>query len=266
MAIALFFFAHWWGSVFFQTLFHHRYASHRMFTMGPRTERVVHFLAYMFQGSSYLDVRAYALLHREHHAFSDTVRDPHSPTNHGNVMSMMMATNERYQGYAQRKVEPEARFEGGIPEWPLMDKLGRSWTMRLGWMAAYTAFYLVFATAWWQFLLLPVHFAMGPVHGAIVNWWGHTLGYRNFSSRDQSRNTLAFDFLTLGELFQNNHHHASRNANFARRWFEVDPAYQLMRVMAKLGIIRLVVQPKAVVAESPELGEPDAAHEYRQAS
>ena len=265
MAIALFFLSHWWGSVFFQTLFHHRYASHRMFTMGRRTERVIHLLAYMFQGSSYLDVRAYALLHREHHAFSDTPRDPHSPTNHGNVFTMMWATNERYQAYAQRKREPEARFLGGIPEWPWLDRLGRSWTARIGWMGFYTAFYLVFATAWWQFLLLPVHFAMGPVHGAIVNWWGHRLGYRNFESRDQSRNTLVFDVLTMGELFQNNHHHSSRNANFAHRWFEIDPAFQLMRLMAKVGIIRFVVPPKGMV-DGSDVADATVPAELQQAS
>lgn len=248
MAIAVFFLLHWWGSVFFQTFFHHRYASHRMFTMGPRTERVMHALAYVFQGSSYLDVRAYALLHREHHAYSDTPRDPHSPTNHRDVLAMMWATKQRYDRYAHRTAEPEARFLGGIPEWPLLDRLGRSWAMRLVWMAFYTAFYLAFATAWWQFLLLPIHFLMGPVQGAIVNWCGHRHGYRNFSATDRSRNTLPFDVVTLGELFQNNHHHASRDANFGRRWFEIDPAYQLMRLLSGLGWIRMIAPPRAAAA------------------
>eukprot|EP01036_Dinobryon_divergens_P038408 gene38408-50429_t len=31
------------------------------------------------EGSSFLSPRAYAILHRMHHAFSDTKRDPHSP-------------------------------------------------------------------------------------------------------------------------------------------------------------------------------------------
>jgi stearoyl-CoA desaturase (delta-9 desaturase) len=251
MAIALFFLLHWWGSVFFQTVFQHRYASHRMFTMGPRTERVVHLLAYVFQGSSYLDVRAYAILHREHHAFSDTPRDPHSPWNHGNPFSMMWATKNRYEAYVNRTSEPEARFTGDIPSWPALDRIGRSWIPRIVWMAAYTGFYLVFATAWWQFLLLPIHFAMGPVHGAIVNWCGHRMGYRNYASIDRSRNTLPFDVLTMGELFQNNHHHASRNANFGRRWFEVDPAYQVMRLAARLGLIRFAVAPHAPALREP---------------
>ena len=47
--------------------------------MGPITERVFFLLTYVAQGSSYLSPRAYAVLHREHHAYSDTARDPHTP-------------------------------------------------------------------------------------------------------------------------------------------------------------------------------------------
>ncbi len=104
----------------------------------------------------------------------------------------------------------------------------------------YVSFYYAFATLWWMWLLLPVHYLMGPVHGAIVNWCGHRYGYRNFDTKDQSRNTLAFDFLTLGELFQNNHHRQCTRANFAVRWFEFDPCYAIIRGLAALGVLRLV--------------------------
>jgi len=58
---------------------------------------------------------------------------------------------------------------------------------------------------------------MGPVHGAIVNWCGHKYGYKNFDNGDASRNSLPFDFLTGGELFQNNHHKFAMSPNFAVR-------------------------------------------------
>ena len=75
------------------------------------------------------------------------------------------------------------------------------------------------------------------MHGAIVNWCGHKYGYQNFDNGDVSRNTLIFDFVTAGELFQNNHHKYGMSPNFAARWFELDPTYQVMRVFNFLGII-----------------------------
>ena len=50
---------------------------------------------------------------------------------------------------------------------------------------------------------------------------------------------MPFDFLTLGELFQNNHHRFAMAPRFAVRWFEVDPTYWVIRLFAAFGIIRL---------------------------
>jgi stearoyl-CoA desaturase (delta-9 desaturase) len=240
MPIVLLFVLHWMAAVFFQSSFQHRYAAHRMFSMGKRVERLFHLCTYVTQGSSYLSPRAYAILHREHHAYADTERDPHAPGFFSNAVTMMWATAQRYGAHLDRTSSPEPRFLGGYPEWPLIDRLASSWTSRLAWGTAWTLLYLWLATAWWQFLLLPIQWAMGPVHGAIVNWCGHRYGYRNFRTRDRSRNSLPIDLLTLGELFQNNHHRAAGRANFAARWFEVDPTYLVLRLLAWTGLIRLV--------------------------
>lgn len=245
MAIALFFIAHSTLSVFFQTFFLHRYAAHRMFSCSPRWERAFYLLTWITQGSSFLVPRAYAVLHRWHHAYSDTPKDPHSPRHASGFLSMMWATKNRYHGLVVREETPEPRFDGGYPEWEALDRLGDNWAVRVAWGAAYTLFYMAFATAWWQLLLLPIHWLMGPVHGAIVNWCGHRYGYRNFDNGDDSRNTLVFDFVTLGELFQNNHHKYGQRPNFAVRWFEVDPAYQVMRVLDWMGVIKLGEKPRA---------------------
>jgi stearoyl-CoA desaturase (delta-9 desaturase) len=161
---------------------------------------------------------------------------------------MMLHTEKRYNDLVQRRVEPEARFASGCPEWKALERIGNLWSVRFAFGAAYTLFYVAFAPNAFYFVLLPFHFLMGPIHGAIVNWCGHKYGYRNFDTRDLSRNTLPFDFLTLGELFQNNHHKACTAPNFAVRWFEIDPAYLVIRTLAAMGVVRF----------AGNNGEPDA--------
>jgi stearoyl-CoA desaturase (delta-9 desaturase) len=239
LVVLSFFVAHWVLSVFMQTFFLHRYAAHRMFTMSTRAEKVFHVLTFLFQGSSYLNPRGYALLHREHHAFSDTDRDPHSPHTSKGFFDMNLRTAKRYAGLWSGTIEPEARFLGGYPSWPALERLGDSWVTRVLFGVAYTLVYLAYAPHWAFFALLPAHYFMGPLHGAIVNWGGHKYGYRNFDTDDKSRNTLPFDFLTLGELFQNNHHRYGQSLRFAARAWEIDPTYYVIRAFDALGFIRI---------------------------
>jgi len=237
--ILAFFLAHWFLSLFFQTFYLHRYASHKMYVTSKFMERVFHFLTFFFQGSSFLNPRAYAIMHREHHAYSDTEKDPHSPHFFTDVFQMMWRTAQSYKLYEKRLKEPDAQFAGNIPEWRLIDYWGSTYASRLLFIAGYTAFYIAFATQWWMFLLLPIHYIMGPLHGAIVNWCGHKYGYSNFDNGDKSKNTTPFDFFMLGELFQNNHHKRPNNANFGAKWYEIDPVYPVMKLLHWTKIIKL---------------------------
>lgn len=202
-------------------------------------EKTFYFCTFIFQGSSFLNPRAYAILHKMHHAYSDTEKDPHSPHFFRDVYSMMIETKNMYMDYLKFKKQPEPAFAGKYPEWTLVDKIGDLWITRLLFIASYITFYIFFATYWWMFLLLPIHFLMGPIQGAIVNWCGHKYGYANHDNDDHSKNTLPLDFLMMGELFQNNHHKKPNNVNFAQKWFEFDPSYPIIKIMNKLRIIQL---------------------------
>ena len=239
MPILIFFLSHWFISIFFQTFFHHRYASHKMFTMNRFWERTFHFLTYASQGSSYLVPKAYAIMHRMHHAYSDTDKDPHSPNFFKDVFAMMAHTAKIFNGLVTNTLKVAPNFLGNYPTWNWLDKFGNSWTSRLLWGGGYIVFYVFFATSWWMYLLLPLHFLMGPIHGAVVNWCGHKYGYQNYDNGDHSRNTLPFDLLLLGELFQNNHHKHPNSPNFASKSWEFDPIYPVLRLFHRTGIIQL---------------------------
>ena len=239
MPIIIFFISHWFLSLFFQTFFLHRYASHKVFAMSKGWERFFYLGTFASQGSSFLNPRAYAIMHRMHHAYSDTEKDPHSPHFIRDVWGLMMKTKDIYLQYAKYKKEPEPEFRDRYPVWPLMDVISDSWITRILFAAGYIAFYLQFATHWTMYLLLPVHFFMGPVHGAIVNWCGHKYGYSNHDNHDHSKNSLPVDLLLMGELMQNNHHKSPNRPNFAMKWYEFDPTYPVMRFFHFTGIIKL---------------------------
>jgi stearoyl-CoA desaturase (Delta-9 desaturase) len=239
MAILIFFVAHWYLSLFAQTFFLHRYSAHKMFTMGPITEKVFYWLTFIFQGSSFLSPYAYGVMHRLHHAHADTAEDPHSPSFSKNLFDMMWKTKNYYQEIVNKVDQIETKFKKNVPNWAFMEKLGDSWISRLGWGVAYIMFYYYFAESYWVFLLLPIHFLMGPVHGVIINWFAHKYGYRNYDVDDTAKNLLPIDFLMMGESYHNNHHKFGGRANFGIKWHEFDPTYPVIKLLSFMKIIKL---------------------------
>lgn len=217
-----------------------------MFVMTKFWEKFFYVFTWVCQGSSYLSPRAYAVLHRMHHAYSDTPQDPHSPHHTENLFTMMWKTKNIYNEYFSFRLKPEERFSKDVPDWNKFDLLADSMVARVGWGLFYVLIYVLSisifelpGTHWAMYFLLPIHFMMGPVHGAIVNWSGHKYGYANFDNNDKSKNSLLLDFLMLGELFQNNHHKLPKRVNFAVKWYEFDPTYPIVKLLHATKIIKL---------------------------
>jgi stearoyl-CoA desaturase (delta-9 desaturase) len=204
-------------------------------------ERFFYFFTFITQGASFLNPRAYAIMHRMHHAYSDTEKDPHSPHFFRDVWQMTLKTKDIYLNYAKYNVQPEKAFQGNYPEWKSLDKISDMWFVRILFGALYVLFYVKFVPpgAGWMFLLLPVHFFMGPVHGAIVNWCGHKYGYANYNNGDHSKNSLPIDIFLMGELMQNNHHKSPNSVNFAKKWYEIDPTYPFVLFLNFIHVIKI---------------------------
>src|SRR5689334_16514520 len=126
MFILFFFIAVWYLSLFSQTFFHHRYASHGAFKMSKGWERFFFIFTYITQGSHYMSPRAYAIMHRMHHAYTDTEQDPHSPRFSPNVFAMMWRTKKFYTDIYKGKMVVEEKFLKNLPDWPAFDRWANS--------------------------------------------------------------------------------------------------------------------------------------------
>lgn len=240
MEILVFFVVQWYLSLFCQSFFHHRYAAHRVCSMSPFWEKFFYVLCFLTQGSSYISAYAYGIMHRMHHVHTDTDQDPHSPLNSGNVFKMMWDTKVNYNHVFFERIDINNNYRSKLPQWQSFERFAHNWITRFVWVGIYTSFWAVFATAWWQWLLLPMTIAMGSLQGAVVNYFAHKVGYRNFEVENTSRNILPFfDLFFWGEAYHNNHHKYAGRANHAIKWFEYDPMYTAMKLMDAVGIIQL---------------------------
>ena len=50
---------------------------------------------------------------------------------------------------------------------------------------------------------------------------------------------MPIDLFMMGEGYHNNHHKYGGRANFAVKWFEIDPTYFLIKLFSWFGVIHL---------------------------
>jgi stearoyl-CoA desaturase (delta-9 desaturase) len=222
--------------------------------MSKGWERVFFVIAWLTQGSSYMSPKAYAIMHRLHHAHTDTELDPHSPSFSKNIFSMMWRTRNIYNDIFKGKQVVEAKYLKNVPEWDKFDRMANSWISRTLWSLVYLAIFIAYATSPWLYLLLPIVLSMGAFHGAIINWFAHKYGYKNYILKNTSENLLTIDFLMLGESYHNNHHKFPSSINFGKRWHELDPIYPVIRLFSWMGIIQLPSPAMAKIAAAQEAG------------
>ena len=239
MLILIFFVLHWYLSLFTQTFFLHRYAAHSMFTMSKASERFFYIFTYICQGSSYLSARAYGIMHRMHHEYADTEHDPHSPKYDKNIFAMLLRTRKVYLDIFRNKFPIDAKYKVNMPDWASFEKLTCNLVSRTLWIGIYVIIYYALGAAPWMYLLIPLHVIMGPMHGVIINWFAHKVGYTNHDINNTSTNLMAWDVFMMGEGLHNNHHRDATSANFGYKKFEFDPTYPIILLLDKIGVIQL---------------------------
>ncbi len=79
------------------------------------------------------------------------------------------------------------------------------------------------------------------LHTTLVRQFGvPILWYRNYETRDDSRNLWWVGLLAWGEGWHNNHHALPRLAQHGHRWWELDMTYQFICMLRFLGLAKNV--------------------------
>lgn len=213
---------------------------HRLFTHGSfKTFRVVKWFFALVGGlAGESGVIAWVAVHRKHHKHSDEAEDPHSPR-HGFLWSHMLWFLPKGK---QTESEVQQKFAKDL----LKDRVLRFihntyvlWHILLGvglFLAGWLCFDLWTGTSmvlWGVFVrtIFLLH-ATWAVNSASHRW-----GYKNYATGDDSRNNWWVALFTFGEGWHNNHHKHPTLANHGHhRWWEMDPAYWLIRVLWVLGL------------------------------
>jgi hypothetical protein len=79
-----------------------------------------------------------------------------------------------------------------------------------------------------------------PIFGNVINGVGHYTGYRNFDTKDESRNIIPLGLWIVGEELHNNHHADPRSAKFKAKWYEFDVGWVYIRLLSAVRLAKVI--------------------------
>jgi stearoyl-CoA desaturase (delta-9 desaturase) len=234
--------------VFAITGVYHRYFSHRTY----KTSRPVQFcLALLGTSAVQKGPLWWAAHHRDHHRYSDTENDIHSPVTASFWWSHVgWILSSKYVATKMEAIRDFARF----PELRFLNRYHLLTPIALaiglflsGWLLGHYLPWL--HTSGLQLLVWGFFISTTLLYHATftINSLAHVFGSRRFKTSDQSRNNLLLALLTLGEGWHNNHHRYPGSERQGFYWWEVDVTHYVLTVMSWLGLVWDLRQPPASI-------------------
>lgn len=230
------------------TVGYHRLFAHRSFTCSKGVERFVAVLGLIClqRGPAW-----WAATHRRHHHHSDTELDPHSPRPSvlwAHVGWFMFVNENTDRAILNRYAKDLMKdpFYAWIESGP-------------AWLVFAAAFaLLLFGGGVAAELLLGGPLAEAVRLGASLVVWGvfvrtvvvwhmtwstascsHLIGYKNYETGDESRNSWLLSLVSLGEGWGNNHHAFPQSPCLTARRGEFDQSWLVIKTLAWCGIVKV---------------------------
>lgn len=241
LEIALFF-AMWLITGLGLTVGYHRLFTHRAFSTSTVMSCLLIIMGSMAGRGPML---SWVAMHRRHHELSDHDGDLHSPNLHG--AGLLRRLRGFLHAHLTWMIEHDypnvAHYVPDLMAEPVLVAVNRhyyAWVL-LGLLIPTSIGGVVTGTAWgalagflWGGVvrMFVVEQSMSAINSVM-----HVFGARPYQSRnDNSRNLGVMAILAWGEGWHNNHHAFPYSAAFGLRWFEFDPGFLFIRLLAALGL------------------------------
>ena len=180
--------------------------------------------------------------HRVHHQLSDKEGDPHTPREGGwwaHAGWVLFGESLHAQTEALSRFSPD-----------LSRDRFHVWMSKYHWLPIVVSAVLLLAGGWyWGGLVNGIAMLLWGVflrvtiglHATwLVNSATHMWGRRRFDTHDDSRNSWWVALLTGGEGWHNNHHAHPVSARHGLAWYEIDPNFWGIWLLARLGLARKI--------------------------
>ncbi len=222
------------------TLAYHRLLTHRSLVVPRPLEYALTIVGVLALQGGPIE---WVAQHRAHHAHTDKAGDPHD-SNKGMPWShweWLFRTNED-------RVAPEARARWA-PD--LAKDPGHRFIEKYNVVFQFILAAILFAIGGWPFVIWGVFARLVFTYHCtwLVNSASHEVGYQTFRTGDRSTNNWWVAVLTFGEGWHNNHHAFPFSAKHGMRWFEFDPTYWTIKLMAWLKLAKNVKIPTREMME-----------------
>ncbi|KAI3875760.1 hypothetical protein MKX03_023683 [Papaver bracteatum] len=218
------------------SLSYHRNLSHKSFKLPKSLE---YLFAYFGLHAAQGDPIFWVSIHRYHHQFTDSDRDPHSPIEgfwFSHMTWIFQHTRLREKGGKRNNVmdlQNQAYYRFLRTTYPL-HIVGLALVLYFAGGLPHLIWGMGFRTA------LGTHFTFA------VNSVCHTWGKRPWNTKDLSKNNWVVNILGHGEGWHNNHHAFEFSARLGLEWWQIDVPWYVIKLLEHFG---LATDVKQVVSE-----------------
>ncbi|KAI3909006.1 hypothetical protein MKW92_000080 [Papaver armeniacum] len=219
------------------SLSYHRNLSHKSLKL---TKSLEYLFAYFGLHAAQGDPIFWASIHRYHHQFVDSVKDPHSPIE-GSWFSHIIWTfrsTHLWEKCGNRNNVMDLQKQA---YYRFLQKTMPLHIVGLG--------LLLYVAGGLPYLIYGMGVRMAYVHHGFffINSVCHIWGKRPYNSKDLSRNNWVVNLINLsGEGWHNNHHAFEFSARVGLEWWQLDLPWYIIKLLESLGLATDVKVPTEI--------------------